>query len=284
MTRTLRTTGADLAVFSYGAGDPALPTVLLLHGYPDDHHVFDPLIAELGDRVRVLAYDTRAAGRSRVDDPGLGSFQLPLLAEDLFTVAATAGGPVHLLAHDWGSVQAWEAMRDPRAAEAFLSYTSVSGPSVDHLREWNRWHLRRPVDWPTIAVQLLRSWYVFGFALPGVRRLVPPLFRAVAHADLAGRDLGRDPERGGELYRANILQRMLCGPAPRCDVPTTLVLPTRDRYLSPRLAEDVDTWASDLEVMHVEAGHWWPGTHPVDATALLLRRLGTTSTRPARHR
>jgi pimeloyl-ACP methyl ester carboxylesterase len=284
---TLTRPGAVLQAYRYGSEALDAPTILLVHGYPDDHHVFDALVAELGDEARIISYDTRAAGRSRALDPGLDNFRLPRLAADLYAVVAsipgrsdTGASPVHVFGHDWGSIQAWEAMRDPRAVDTFASYISVSGPSVDHLRRWNRRHIGHPSQWPTIVGQLLRSWYVFGFAVPGLRRLVPRLFRAAGRRDFAGIDLDRNPERGGVLYRATVLPRMVRGPDPTCRVPTTLVVPTHDRFLSVRMAEDVSLWVPDLEVVRVDAGHWWPRTQPAAAAALVRHHLA----RPARRR
>lgn len=271
--------GAELATFSYGSQDPGAPTVLLVHGFPDDHHLFDPLIAALGDDLRVVSYDTRAAGLSRVDAPGsLDSYRLPLLAEDLFAVAASIPqpGPIHVFAHDWGSIQAWEAMRDPRAVTTFASYVSVSGPSIDHLRLFLRRHVGRPGDWPTIVEQLMRSWYVFGFAVPGLRHAARVAYRLAGRGDFHRLDVDGDLARGVALYRASILQRMVNGPDPRCDVPTTLVVPRRDRFLSVRMAEGVELWTPDLDVRHVDAGHWWPRTHPAEAAAVLRARIAAT--------
>jgi hypothetical protein len=49
-----------LAVFE--EGDPAHPTVMLLHGYPDTHRVWDEVAARLRDRFHVVRYDVRGAG------------------------------------------------------------------------------------------------------------------------------------------------------------------------------------------------------------------------------
>ena len=169
--------GARIAVFEYG-NRSADATVLLVHGYPDDHHVFDPLIAEFGDRARIIAYDTRGGGETVVDD-GLSNYSIERLAADAFAVVDSIpdrAGPVHVLAHDWGSVQMWEAMASPRAAQAFASYVSVSGPSLDHMRELSRSWLLRPTRWPSLATQLGRSWYIWGFHVPVLRGRVPHLF------------------------------------------------------------------------------------------------------------
>ena len=262
--------GARIAVFEYG-NRSADATVLLVHGDPDDHHVFDPLIAEFGDRARIIAYDTRGGGETVVDD-GLSNYSIERLAADAFAVVDSIpdrAGPVHVLAHDWGSVQMWEAMASPRAAQAFASYVSVSGPSLDHMRELSRSWLLRPTRWPSLATQLGRSWYIWGFHVPVLRGRVPHLFSSLGNEDAPVPDPA-DQQRGVALYRANILRRLTAGPAPRCEVPTTVVVPRRDRFLSEHLAEDLDRWIPRLRVTRVDAEHWWPYTHPGDAAALVL--------------
>ncbi|QII04336.1 alpha/beta fold hydrolase [Rhodococcoides fascians A25f] len=269
---TVRTSGAELPVFEYG-NPSARSTVLLVHGYPDNHHVFDPLIAELADTVRVIAYDTRGSGAAVLEPAA--DVAIEQLARDAFAVVESIPGltgKVHVFAHDWGSVQMWEAMAAPRATTAFASYTSVSGPSLDHLRQVARTRLVRPQRWPSLIGQLARSWYVFGFHLPVVGTRVPALLaRLGAEGDPT--PTVADQQRGIALYRANVLRRVLRGPAARCVVPTTVVAPTHDRMLSPNLTDGLDRWIPDLRVVQVDAGHWWPYTHPVDAARVLMDRV-----------
>lgn len=41
--------------------------------------------------------------------------------------------PFHLAAHDWGSIQAWEAVTDLKLAGKILSFSTISGPCLDHV-------------------------------------------------------------------------------------------------------------------------------------------------------
>ncbi|MFD3459875.1 hypothetical protein ACFWVM_09220 [Nocardia fluminea] len=49
--------------------------------------------------------------------------------------------------------------------------------------------------------------------------------------------------------------------------------PLRDRFLAADLNNAVHGWVSDVEIIAVDAGHWWPYSHPVAAAQLLLSRL-----------
>ncbi|MFD6106320.1 hypothetical protein ACFWFQ_27070, partial [Nocardia salmonicida] len=62
-------------------------------------------------------------------------------------------------------------------------------------------------------------------------------------------------------------------PAAGCPVPTTIVAPRGDRFLARDLTDAVHDWVSDVEVVAVAAGHWWPYSHPCEAAQLLLSRL-----------
>src|SRR5690625_3001129 len=97
--------GTNLAVYEQGTG---ATTVVCVHGYPDDHTVWDGVAAELARWYRVVTYDVRGAGSSDVPRTR-DAYRLDRLEEDLTAVmdAVSPGEPVHLLAHDWGSIQAW---------------------------------------------------------------------------------------------------------------------------------------------------------------------------------
>ena len=58
--------GLPIAVYERNRG--AARTVLLVHGYPDNHSVWDPVAEILADRFHVVAYDVRGAGASGVPD------------------------------------------------------------------------------------------------------------------------------------------------------------------------------------------------------------------------
>jgi pimeloyl-ACP methyl ester carboxylesterase len=48
----------------YGSGVPGAPTVVCLHGYPDDHTLWNGVATELAAHYHVVCYDTRGAGES----------------------------------------------------------------------------------------------------------------------------------------------------------------------------------------------------------------------------
>jgi pimeloyl-ACP methyl ester carboxylesterase len=268
--RTIRSNGADLAVFEYGP-DPAAdtPVLLLVHGYPDDHRVYLPLIRELAETCHVIAYDTRNAGSSSVTDKP-ASFVLQALVDDLYAVlAATTASPVHLVGHDWGSIQAWAAVQDPRAAGRIGRFTSVSGPDLQHFSRWIRERLRHPRGWSQLLGQLLRSFYVAVFQIPLLPEVLWRFFLTGSYERATGRTVGNNPIRGLALYRANFQASRQ--PPIRVSIPVHVVVPVRDPFVSPSLTDGLNDWVPRLTVTKVKAGHWWPATHASDFANLLRR-------------
>ncbi len=268
--RTVAARGADLAVFEYGREPgPGVPSLLLVHGYPDDHRVFLAAIRELAGTHHVVAYDTRNAGQSAVvEDPA--DFTLATLVDDIFAVLAAVGASdVHLVGHDWGSIQGWAAVQDPRAAGLVRRYTSISGPDLRHFSRWVRTRIRNPRRWGQLAGQLLRSWYIAAFLVPVLPEAAWRLVLTRRYERVAGRSIGNDAVRGLALYRSNFAGARQRPAAARVTIPVQVVVPLRDPFLSPDLVEGLETWVDDLSVVTVDSGHWWPAARPAEFAAQL---------------
>jgi NAD(P)-dependent dehydrogenase (short-subunit alcohol dehydrogenase family)/pimeloyl-ACP methyl ester carboxylesterase len=262
----ITTDGVTLRVYQSGPVDA--PTVICVHGYPDDHTVWDGVAAELAPRYRVVSYDVRGAGASG-KPRSRSAYRLDQLAEDLVAVvnAVSPGRPVHLLAHDWGAVQAWHAVTGEWLRGQVASYTSISGPCLDHAGHWFRARLRRPTPRALreLVTQLMRSWYIGFFQLP----LLPELVwrtglgqRALTVLESTHTPAVSDAAHGLQLYRANMLPR-LAQPADRTtDIPVQVLAPRRDPFLSVSLQTDVQRWVRNLAVRVLPGGHWLPRTKP----------------------
>ncbi|MFF2243990.1 alpha/beta fold hydrolase [Arthrobacter sp. NPDC058130] len=278
--RAVAVPGAELAVYEFGPEPgPGVSSLLLVHGYPDDHRVFLPAIRELAQTHHVVAYDTRNAGASAVQGPG-GDYSLNALVDDAFAVLAGVGArAVHLVGHDWGSIQGWAVIQDPRAGSRIARYTSISGPDLGHFARWIRRRVRKPGAWQQLGGQLLRSWYIGAFLVPVLPEAAWRLLLTPRYEKTAKRDVGNDPVRGLALYRSNFrfnFRRPRNRPAPnRVTMPVHVVVPLKDPFLAPALVEGLETWVDDLTVTRVDSGHWWPATRPAEFAAL-LRQPQTT--------
>jgi len=260
----------SLAVFESGAPDG--PPVLLVHGYPDTHAVWDDVAAHLAPSHRVIAYDVRGAGASSHprDD---AAYDLEELADDMAAVidAVSPGRAVHLVGHDWGSIAAWELCTTARADRRIASFTSISGPCLDHAGRWVADALAaRALG--TLATQAIRSWYIAALKVPGLPawlwpRLAPRFPAILARVEgtprVAAPTLAADGIAGAALYRQNVAARVR---RPRADaiarVPVQLVVPRRDHYVAGALIDQVPGWAPSLVMRELDAGHWAPRTRP----------------------
>lgn len=255
-----RIPSAGLELAAYESGTPGRPAIVLVHGYPDDHSVWDETAALLAERFHVIAYDVRGSGASAAPADRAG-YRMDRLVADFAAVAdaVSPGAPVHVLAHDWGSLQAWAAVTDPQVGRRIASFTSISGPSLDYAGYW----LRRVRQHPGASVrQLLHSYYIVGFQLPVLPELAARrglIERGVQRAGGRVRTQ-RDAVNGIELYRANMLRR----PKPRrTDVPVQVLAPERDPFVSVRLqCEAPAPWVADLTTRTIPGGHWIVADRP----------------------
>jgi pimeloyl-ACP methyl ester carboxylesterase len=272
-----------LAAQSWGRTDK--PVVVLVHGYPDNRSKWEDVAQILARDYRVVAYDVRGAGAS-FKPTRRADYKLAKLTEDFRAVIheVSPTRPVHLVAHDWGSVQSWEFVTDPSLQGRIASFTSCSGPCLDHMGHWMRDRLRRPT--PTalwqLGGQLLKSWYVYLFHLPWVPEALwrsvigpswPRLMWWLEKTKVSPRATqASDGQHGVGLYRANVLPRLIKPRQRVAHAPVQVLVPTLDRFVSPALSADLGRWVPDLTRKEVKAGHWITLQQP-DVFAQLVKNF-----------
>src|SRR5688572_8923343 len=150
MTMRIETNGVHLDVDVHGDG----PAVLLVHGWPDDHHLWDGQIAALtAAGYRTIAPDLRGFGASSWPDD-VADYALKHLAADLLGVLDRLSiERAHLVGHDWGAAVAW-------------ALAALVPDRVDHL-------VALSVGHPTAfrgagLAQREKSWYMLLFQFVGV--------------------------------------------------------------------------------------------------------------------
>ncbi len=279
--RMVRSGEVDLCVAELGPAGGERPTVVLLHGYPDTKEIWSEVAGRLAERFHVVLYDVRGHGRSTAPRPPRGGYALERLGDDFLAVAeaVSPGRPVHLVGHDWGSVQGWDFVTRPRTAARIASFTTISGPSLDHFSHWMRRGLTRPSPRRTARVlgQAARSWYVAALHVPVVPellwRVTPALTRSwrallrksegVESEEYPTSSLGSDGARGAWLYRDNVRSSLRIPRADaRTDLPVQLVVALRDPFLSPSLHDGLEHWAPRLVRRTLPVGHAVPLTRP----------------------
>ena len=65
-----------------------------------------------------------------------------------------------------------------------------------------------------------------------------------------------DGKIGVNLYRANILNRVLRPQQRHATIPVQLIVPTGDNFMVQEIWDDLSQWASKLWRREVDSGHW----------------------------
>ncbi|WP_422203855.1 alpha/beta fold hydrolase, partial [Mycobacterium sp.] len=263
--------GVTLAVHAYTEIDPHRPTVLAIHGYPDNHHLWDGVAEHLSGRYNVVAYDVRGAGES-ARPAGRSNYRFPQLVSDIGAVIDSLGvGRVHLLAHDWGSIQGWAAVTDETVMGKVASFTSISGPHLSYAGKFLR-SARTPRGLFDVVRQVLASGYIWFFLTPGLPELMIRSGVGVKVIDAFGR-IGNSSSRtrpaeavrstgdyvnGLNLYRANMPAPFLAPGAtlPATTVPVQVLVPRMDLFVTPALQRFTGSIPLGSRVIPIEGGHW----------------------------
>lgn len=259
-----------LAVYRWGEPSEKRPVILLVHGYPDNALVWAQLAQQLAKDFLVYAYDVRGAGLSSTPRAG-DAYRLEHLSNDFQCVidALSPDQPVHLVAHDWGSIQSWESVCKPELSHRIASFTTLSGPCLDHAGHWLRRRItsRSLKDKRKLFKQLAHSWYVFGFHLPllgpglwtlGGEKLWPQFLKhieGISGAHISASQVA-DGRNGIKLYRANFLDRILKPRQRRTTVPVQLLVARNDHFMIEEISDDLPLWAATVQRKDLDVGHW----------------------------
>jgi len=275
--------GADgVRIAVYEEGNPEGPTVVLVHGFPDSHVLWDGVVPLLAERFRIIRYDNRGVGLSSVPKP-VSAYTMERFADDFAAVTGelSPGQPVHVLAHDWGSVGIWEYLKRPGASDRVASFTSVSGPSQDLLVDYIFSGLRRPWRPRRFAraiSQALRFSYMAFLSIPVLAPLflrvtlsIPALRRnavdnipdhLIHHSDKLASDAAHSVKTYPANYFRSFSRRPRTQPIGIVDAPVQLIVNTNDKYVRPYGYDETARWVPRLWRRDIKAGHFSPMSHP----------------------
>jgi pimeloyl-ACP methyl ester carboxylesterase len=251
------------------------PVVVLLHGYPENRSLWQaitPLLTTAGYRVLApdqRGYSPRARPMRRRD------YRVGELVEDVAALADASGADkVHLVGHDWGGAVAWAfSMLHP---ERLHTVTSLTTP---HPRAFAASMVR--------SNQLLHSWYMLFFQLPGLpemgyTRLEKQTRAALARSGLsdeaADRYVAPLKEPGAaraaiNWYRGMPLSRPIPG---KVNVPSLYVYATKDTFLGRKAADLTGNYVDAPYTYEVIEGatHWLPEQNADKVARLLIEHAG----------
>ena len=254
-------------------GDP----VFLLHGFPDAWFGWEAQIEPLAEAgFRVIVPDQR--GYNLSDKPiGVSSYQMDTLGDDILGLADALGHDrFHLAGHDFGAMVGWNlAMRHPQRLQR-LAIANVPHPVV--MRNYLRTH----------PSQMLKSWYVFFFQLPGLPERVvkaknwQSLISAMPN-DLTAKKRDRYREAWAQpgamtsminWYRASLWQMRKSTEISQIRVPTLVLWGKQDPHISYEMASlSVDLCEAGSLVTFEDATHWVMHDKPEEVNQLLIEHF-----------
>ena len=264
VTKTITVRGLSFPVVDLGTG----PAVLLLHGFPDDRHLWRYQVGPLVKAgFRVVAPDLRGFGDApRPQDPK--EYGLSIIIDDVLGILdALQVREAQLVAHDWGAAVGWRLAAehpDRITRYAALSVGAPGGPMPIEQRE--------------------KSWYIAFFRQSGIaeKQLMAndwQLFREWARNT---RDTNRYIERlsrpgaltaGLNWYRASgDVPTAAGGAASPISIPVLGVWSDGDAYLTEvRMKTSGDRIRGPFTYRKVSrASHWLMLDQPQELNRLLL--------------
>lgn len=237
--------------------------ILFLHGFPEFWYSWRHQIPEFAKDHKVVALDLR--GYNQSDKlPDTASYALEELILDIEGVVQGLGyDRCYLVGHDWGGIVAWAvAYAHP---EMVTKLGILNCPHPAKFREG----LLSPM-------QLLRSWYLFGFQLPWLPeaflewndyRAIAQLLQegAVNKGAFTAADLDAYQDAAanrGALhamvnYYRNVFQDLLIRDWPMLKVPTLMLWSEQDKTLGKELTYGTEDYVQDINIHYLpHCGHY----------------------------
>lgn len=236
--------------------------LLFLHGFPEFWYAWKAQLEYFAAQgYRVYAPDQRGVGES-TKPPAVSAYHIDKLAGDALALMDAFGhARFNLVGHDWGGIITWHLLswHAPRLQRVVV----LNAP---HLSIWRAAMLRTPS-------QILKSWYVFAFQLPGFPEKFAGSFGGKTLLRMSGldkvldaheRELYADAYAGAlktmiNWYRAAMRYAGVAGRAPDADITTPMLMlwGRNDAFLTASLAQDCMRLCSDGELRFIEdASHF----------------------------
>ncbi|CAM2152064.1 epoxide hydrolase 4 [Pararobbsia alpina] len=280
----------NLHYVSQGEG----PTILFVHGFPEFWYGWKAQIDALSKAYRCVAVDLRGYNLSSKPIP-VSAYSAKHIVGDLREFVEHLGGPVHIVAHDWGGAMVWEfATRFP---ELIRKLVIINAPHAYTLHRELRENpaQREAMDYFT----LFRSDKAERVLSEDDFARLQTMFDSW---DIGGHRVTREVRKnyltawkqpgaltgGLDWYRATKLVPPACGKPNvedfeldarnhQVNVPTMVVWGERDTALLTGLLNGLDACVPDLRVERIaEGSHWVHHEFPERVNALIddfLERL-----------
>ncbi|RKP55941.1 alpha/beta fold hydrolase [Pararobbsia silviterrae] len=263
------------------------PVILFVHGFPEFWYAWKAQIDALSASYRCVAVDMRGYNLSDKPIP-VSAYGPKQIVGDLHELVAHLGGPVYLVAHDWGGAMAWEfATRFPEQIRKLviinaphactmhreLRENPAQREASDYFALFRSDKAERVLSEDNFArlQQMFETWDVGGHRVT----------REIRHRYLDAWSRPGGLTGGLDWYRASRLVPPSCGTPnvedfeldPRnhqVTVPTMVIWGERDTALLPSLLDGLDAYVRDLRIERIpEGSHWVHHEYPERINALI---------------
>lgn len=257
-----------LAAYHWGSLDVEQDTIVLIHGYPDSAEVWHAVAQYLAPHFNVVAYDVRGTGLSDIPQT-TADYAFEYLIEDLSQVikAVSPHQSVHLVGHDWGALQGWEAVLADRLKSQIASYTALA-PSTDHVGWWFHRQLAQGnlQGYFNVIKRVSASSYMAMLQIPVLPELTWRLGLGKVWPKLVGylekTSVEKSPTQlrnaisGLGLYRQNLTKALFKPTGRTTTIPVQMLLMNQDPFVPLALSRGMEEWGDDIRYSEVSAGHW----------------------------
>ena len=234
-------------------------SVVLVHGVPDTHRLWDRM------RIHLERRDVLALSLPGFDAPRPAGFvptkeaYVDWLVRELERMAE----PVDLVGHDWGSILVQRAVSV--RPDLIRTWACGDGPiDVEYV-----WHdMAQQWQTPGVGEELMKSFTpeasVDALSAAGVPRVAAE--ESVRHFDDTMKDcilrLYRSAVNVGREWQADV---------EKVTRPALILWAKDDPYVAPVFAERLAARVRGELVLFEGCGHWWPLERPAEAAAALER-------------
>lgn len=122
-TETLELNGHPFFIRRWG--NPDLPPMLMLHGFPEYGGAWSDVAPLLSDHFHCIAPDQRGYGQSWAPE-GIENYAVPALVSDMVALIEQIGSPLTVFGHDWGAAVAYAlAIKRPDLVDRLIIANGV---------------------------------------------------------------------------------------------------------------------------------------------------------------
>lgn len=261
--QTVHVEGSDLKVLDRGSGSP----VLLVHGFPLDHTMWQAQIEALSPTHRVIAPDQRGFGGSTATP---GTVSMERFADDLNEVLTALGidEPVTLCGLSMGGYIAWQFWRKhaARIGRLVLCDTRAQPDTAEAAKNRHAMAERVLADGPSVAAEAMLPKL---FASQSQQR-IPEVIEAQRRVMLAGTPEGIAAALRGMAQRPDARPWLAS-----IGVPTLVIVGSEDAIAPPAEMREIAAAIAGAQFVEVPgAAHMTPLEQPDAVNSALRRFLG----------